>query len=332
MPLFPGLTTAPLVEPLDDKRRRSLVELGVAIHQLGQSAEGRDLIGLTVGASHLPLISVVAGSHPDEPAGPVAALHCAATWGASALGNRCRLALVLQVDVDGTLLQQDWLRPWGGAVDPMRYLAHRLRRQPGEDREFAYPGAPWGGTVLPECAAAADFLEQQGPAIAHCSLHGMFASAGAWFLLDALGMRNAHLWFRLQTLARSLDLGLHDMPRNGDKGFRRAGLGFCTIPNGRAMRRFFLQRNDQKMADGFGLSSMEWAKALAERCGAPEPLCAVSEFPLMVADELRGLPVSDMRSLMPKLMSAGRLRPVPLVDQARGMVGMVHAVAEAALG
>ena len=140
------------MEPLDDKRRRSLLELGVSIHTLGQSAEGRNLVGLTVGQAHLPLVTVVAGSHPDEPAGPVAALHCAATWGDTALASRARLAVVLQLDVDGTVAQQHWLRPWGGAVDPARYIAHRLRRQPGADREFAWPGAwGWHGAARVRC-------------------------------------------------------------------------------------------------------------------------------------------------------------------------------------
>lgn len=328
MDLDPHLGLTPLVGPLDDDHRARLAARGVAVVTIGHSGGGRPLHGLLAGSGR-DLVSVVAGAHPDEPAGPIAACHLAAGWAAAV--PDCRLAVVPLLDVDGVVEQAGWLSPWSGAVDIDRWLAHRHRRQPGADREFAWPGAPWPGTVLPECRAAAAFFDHQGPARAHLSLHGMACAAGAWFLLDEAAILRPRLWLALRRVAASNGFALHDVPRHGDKGFRRAGPGFCTTPSGAAMRLSFLARGDRATAAGFAWSSMESARARAHRAGAPAPLCAVSEFPLVDLPATRGVPVAAVRSVAANALAAGNGRPVALVDQVRGMLGMTCAVAAEAL-
>ena len=74
--------------------------------------------GCSVGPNNAPLVTIIAGSHPDEPAGPVAALNILDTWQQQAWADTLRLAVVPIVDVDGTAAQKQWLSPWDGAADP----------------------------------------------------------------------------------------------------------------------------------------------------------------------------------------------------------------------
>lgn len=330
-----------LLCPVHDVLATALTIGGVSCQPIGPSAEGRDLFAYATGDPALPLVSIVAGAHPDEPAGPVAALELLRGWAQEPLSRRVRLAVVPLIDIDGTVAQDAWLRPWTGAVDLARYFEHRLRRPPGEDREFAWPGAPWGGTVLPECAAAARFLDAQGPAIAHLSLHGMFAALGPWYLLDRRALTDARLWRELRTAAEALDLPLHEFHRYGDKGFRRVGRGFCTTPSGPEMRRHFLRRGEAATAAGFGYGSMDAARARS--AGADQPIVAVSEFPLLQLPETDPATLRREREAVEAAVAAGEFaaaaqrllaagcRPVPLDDQVAGMLTMVRAVIRSAL-
>ncbi len=335
---------APMVNPLDDTRIDRLRHQGIDIRPIGLSQAGRPLYGCSIGAANLPLISVVAGAHPDEPAGPLAALALLQHWHQNGLAKRVRLAVVPQLDVDGTVAQTAWLTPWSGHVDLLRYAEHALRRPLGEDREFGWPGAPWGGQVLPECAAASAFLDQQGPAIGHLSLHGMGIAAGAWYLLDDTALRHAGLWRDLRRIATERHLPLHDSPRHGDKGFRRVGRGFCTTPSGIQMRRWALTTGRPAEAAAVAYGSMDAARARARAAARPAPLCAVSEFPLALAPTADGAGPGSWRQHLAAAVLADKpqaaiqnllqdtgLRPVPLLDQVTGMVAMVHAVARAAL-
>jgi len=332
--------STPLLGAVDQQRLDELRTAGVRVDAIGRSPAGRPLHGCLIGAAHLPLVSIVAGAHPDEPAGPLAALELLRAYADGPLAGRVRLAVVPIIDVDGSHAQRGWLDPWHGAVELPRYLEHRLRRQPGADREFGWPGAPWGGTVLPECRSAAEFLDAAGPAVAHLSLHGMFVAQGIWFLLDRLALRDAELWRDCRRIAADSGLGLHEFHRYGDKGFRRVGHGFCTTPSGPLMRRFFLAAGDREQADGFGYGSMDAARARARAAGAPPPLCAVSEFPLLrVPPELRD-PRAELEACAAAPDPAAALNgfldqegvwPVPLGTQVDGMLAMSHAVVEAAL-
>lgn len=314
---------------------------GCRSEKIGASAAGHPLLGVTIGDPGLPLVSIVAGAHPDEPAGPLAALELLTRWREFDLP--VRLAVVPMIDIDGTVAQRAWLEPWDGAIDLTRYLEHRIRRLPGDDREFAWPGAPWGGTVLPECAAAATFLDAQGPAIAHLTLHGMFAAQGPWYLLDRPALEDPQLWLDLRAAADAAGLPLHEFHRYGDKGFRRVGRGFCTTPSGPAMRRHFLALGDRTTADGFGYGSMDAARARARAAGAGEPIIAISEFPLLQLPEGDPEVIRSARQHAERLVADGRFdeaaalmldagcRPVPMADQVNGMVAMVRAVIRSAL-
>jgi hypothetical protein len=201
--------------------------------------------------------------------------------------------------------------------------------------------------VLPECAAAAAFLDEQGPAIAHLSLHGMFIASGAWFLLDHLGLADPQLWQDLRALAGTAGLGLHDMPRNGAKGFHRSGVGFCTTPSGPAMRRWASAEagnGHDGWARSFGYGSMDSARARAARAGAPPPICAVSEFPLIQLAASRGQSVAALRARMATVFAEhpepadaaaalGRLgaQPISFPTVVSAMVQMSNAVIAAAL-
>ncbi|NRA37333.1 MAG: hypothetical protein HRU15_04280, partial [Planctomycetes bacterium] len=247
------------------------------------------------------------------------------------------------MDVDGTRAQKEWLSEYSEQLNVLAYLEHRLRRLPGEDREFAWPGAPWGGTVLPECQAADTFLNEQGPAIAHMTLHGMGIAHGAWFLLDQLALQDGALWQDLRTIATDAGLDLHDGPRFGDKGFRRCAPGFCTTPSGSAMRRWAVREN-KDFAKHFAYSSMDAARARARRSGVSEinlPLCAVSEFPLLALpmqndnawrEELAAVPLAENAATMLSTFNEQyQLQNVPLPTQVNSMLQMVQAVCAAAL-
>ena len=332
-----------MLAPITDDTWASSLPAHCTITAIGTSAEGRPLRGVTCGPATLPLVSIVAGAHPDEPAGPVAALQLLHTWHHHPLATSVRLAVVPVMDVDGIQAQRHWLTPWNGAVDLERYLQHRLRRLPGEDREFAWPGAPWGGTVLPECAAAAHFLDAQGPAIAHLSLHGMFAARGPWYLLDRLALRDHQLWQDLRTIASNHHLPLHEFFRHGDKGFRRCGRGFCTTPSGPAMRRHFLSLDDSATANGFGFGSMDAAQARARCYGAPPPLIGISEFPLLLLPDADPAAMAQSRQTITTLVASGDYHqaaaqyhqagciPLSLDTQVAGMQAMTEAVIRAAL-
>ncbi|MDA3963190.1 MAG: hypothetical protein PF961_20595 [Planctomycetota bacterium] len=336
----------PLTGPLDSQACAELSAVANAPQVIGHSEQGHAVHGLRVGDPSLPLVSIVAGAHPDEPAGPVAALELLRHWPSNPLATQVQLAVVPVIDVDGIIAQRSWLAPWHGAIDLPRYLEHRMRRLPGADREFAWPGAPWdphGASVLPECAAAASFLDSAGPAIAHLSLHGMFTALGPWYLLNRPALADRRLWAELQHSAADLGLPVHEFHRYGDKGFRRCGRGFCTAPSGPAMRRFFLQAGDPTTARSFGYGSMDAATARARAARRPEPLVAISEFPLLQLPETEPNRLSAGKRELETQCANGNYqaaadtflalgaRPLPLATQVAGMLAMVKAVIHAAL-
>lgn len=334
----------PLTGPLSLAQRKALRQATVRVEAIGWTAEGQELVGLRCGDPALPLVSIVAGAHPDEPAGPLAALQLVANWHRHPLRDAVQLAVVPQLDIDGARDQAGWLSPWTDRAELHRYLAHRLRRQPGADREFAWPGAPWGGTVLPECQAAADFFAGAGAAIGHLSLHGMATAAGVWFLVDAIGLADGPLWNDLRACAAGLGLALHDAHRYGDKGFRRCGTGMATTPSGPAMRRHFLAAGDPATAAGFGYGSMDHARLLCRQRGLPPPVCAVSEFPLWRLPTELAYDRAALEAACTAIVSADDpsraaadflARPgvaaLPLATQVTGMRRMVAAVIRASL-
>ena len=110
--LPPHPFSGPLPGPLPARWIDHLKANGVTVELIGETANGLPLHGLSVGPADAPTLSVVAGAHPDEPAGPLAACHIALEWQTHPLGQQLRLVCVPQLDVDGTVAQRDWLQPW----------------------------------------------------------------------------------------------------------------------------------------------------------------------------------------------------------------------------
>ena len=274
---------------------------------IGRSREGRPIVGYRIGPpfagrptggppsddDEIVSVTLLGGCHADEPVGPWM-LRRLAAWllalpSDAELRRRFAWTIVPHANPDGEARNESWAgRDEGNAVDPGRafdfecYRDRRIREAPGDDIEFGFPSHAQDLEARPENRAIAAFFEASasmaGPARLHASFHGMGFSGGPWFLLD-------RLWIdRTQSLRRVLadrvaDMGysLHDVQRNGDKGFTRIERGFCTCPDSDSMRDHFLVRGDPETASLFRPSSMEFATRLA-----PGALTVVSEMPLFI--------------------------------------------------
>jgi hypothetical protein len=180
----------------------------------------------------------------------------------------------------------------------------------------------------------------------HVSLHGMGFSAGPWFLLErAWQDRSDLLKDRCRERVYALGYTLHDVERNGEKGFFRLERGFCTRPDSRYMRQYFIDQSDPETADLFRPSSMEAIRSLGG-----DPLTLVSEMPLFVTpgvgdtlgppdpvaeawkariDRWRSLLMEDDTDavVLREAVESG-LRPMPVRDQMRLQWALVAAGVE----
>ncbi len=293
---------------------------------IGTSEEGRPIAGVTLGYGPRR-VTLVAGAHADEPVGPetlrtfVLEGLAARGWGADGGGleelwERFTFRVVPHVNPDGEARNRPWIERWDAdrPVDTLgHYLRGRRREPPGRDIEFGYPD------LRPENRAATDFLFD-APVALHASLHGMGFSEGALLLIEKqwLGTdRDAALRAGFARLGAAAGLRLHDHDRDGDKGFRYGGPGFWSTPEGAAMRRHFLDRDDPDTAARFRQSSMELAVATTLAATAPaasplaaSPLCVVTELPLFALtaphDGAPGVPATlqAFQSAMPALVEA----------------------------
>ncbi len=248
---------------------------GITVVTIGRSRDGRPLYGLRIGDGPLRC-SITAGAHADEPAGPIAA--CLIAWYLSSNSGWARTDretysyyICPQVNPDGSEANKEWFAP---VPDVGTYLRHVKRELPGDDIEFGYPGNG-RNAIRPENAAVAGFLRPGGPYHFHASLHSMAMAEGAWFLIEkSWADRSTKLQQALASRANAFGFKLHDIQRNGDKGFSRISRGFCTTPTSVAMKEHFLQKGDQAMASKFHLSSMEFIGSLGN-----DPLALVTEIP-----------------------------------------------------
>lgn len=255
---------------------------GLRIRTIGRSREGRDLYGISVGAGR-KIVTITAGAHADEPAGPMTAMLLA-DWLSSSeapvareLRELATFIICPQVNPDGSEANKGW---FSAVPDFGRYVRHVRRELPGDDVEFGYPG-DGKGALRPENQAVVDYLSDFGAADAHFSLHSMGFAGGAWFLLGEAAVAHSNgLMERLVVKAAREGFDLHDIERNGEKGFRRLAPGFCTTPDSRAMAEHFRGLGDEAMAEKFHFSSMEWT---LER--NPEAVVLVTEVPVFA---LRG--------------------------------------------
>lgn len=268
---------ASLFPPTPDeisKRLEKVAASGVEVRVIGRSREGRALHGVKLG--HGPLrVSVTAGAHADEPAGPMAAIGLIEQLAGVEGRELAALAtwfVCPHVNPDGGVRNAPWYRE---AVTLENYALCAIRELPGEDVEFCYPG-PGDWQPRPENEAVAAFLRGHGPFDLHASLHGMAFAEGAWWLIGKeWAAKVGPLREALVQLAEESHLGLHDMERHGEKGFTRIARGFCTTPTSTAMREFFLAQGDDAMARRFLPSSMEFVQGLGG-----DPLLMVTEMPI----------------------------------------------------
>ncbi len=272
-------THAATLEPM---RAACEAHPAAAFHELGQSEEGRPIVGIVLGDGP-QAVSLIAGNHADEPVGP----ETLRTLVLDGLGgpldawlDRFRFVIVPHTNPDGEARNRPWIERW---PDLAAYLEHVVREAPGRDLEFGFPA------MRVENRIVADFLRAHGPFALHMSLHGMAFSEGAMLLI------NRPWTFRTQALrdafrqaAADAGLRMHDHNRKGEKGFFYVEPGFTTTPEGAAMRAFFRAQGDEAMAARFHQSSMEFVMGLGG-----DPLCLVTELPLFLVrndDPTPGLP------------------------------------------
>lgn len=277
--------------------------------EIGRSREGRPIHGFRFGRGEL-VVSCIGGCHADEPVGPEMldrlAAYLATLEPDHPLLGRFRWLLVPHLNPDG----REHNRPWqddrlsAGDGDAgfrlERYVVETVREPPGDDVEFGFPRGPEDHEARPENRAAAAFLASAGPLALHLSFHGMGFGHGPWFLLEPLWVeRTRRLREDLSERTRRLGYPLHEVDRGGEKGFWRIARGFTTRPDSRAMRDYFLSRDDPETAARFRPSSMELARSLGG-----DPLTAVSEMPLFLLPD--DGPLAD--PALPRLDRLDRIR------------------------
>lgn len=241
--------------------------------RIGNSRSGQPVFGVRFGTGS-GRVSIVAGSHSDEPIGPMVAqaLPVLLAEAFPELLERLTFHVVPNINPDGADRNRTWFANPPGFRD---YACGAFRETPGDDIEFGFGESE---VTRPECRAAMSFLRAHGPYDAHFSLHGMPFAEGAWFLLckewseGAPGLLNG-----LTTLCERLGVPLHDIDRHGEKGFTRIAPGFCTTPHSVPMREHFLGLRDPDTAAKFLPSSMEFIQSLGG-----DPICMVSEMPLFL--------------------------------------------------
>jgi len=308
---------------------------GATVQRIGASREGQPLFGLTCGCGPVQ-VSVIAGSHADEPAGPMTAqiLPLALARLAPDLLERCTFRIVPQMNPDGADRNRAW---FADPPDFETYLRHAVREQPGDDIEFGFADV---AEARPECRAVLAWLAPHAPYAAHFSLHGMGYAEGAWFLLcRERADRSGDLMDTLESLCASINFPLHEIDRKGDKGFTRLRRGFSTTPTAVAMREFFLAQQDPTMAAKFLPSSMDAIAALGG-----DPLCMVSEMPLFLLTQgvstlkdpvywrfRDALAAARETSSITELMHTYGVESVPFSPQMRVQLGIVIAGVRCAL-
>lgn len=243
----------------------------VQFEQIGESEEGRPIIGIQVGLGNRN-ISMMAGAHADEPVGP-ATLRLLSeqliqnTSAFEDLLDKFRLFIIPHINPDGEIRNQPWIEQW---PDPNAMILHRIRELPGRDIEFGYPD------MRVENKAASSWWQNHAPFEMHINLHGMSISEGALLLIDRYSVDHTReLQQNFHKYIQSTGLGFHDHDRQGEKGFTRIGKGLATTPESHKMREYFETQQDHTTAAAFHQNSMEFIRSLGGN-----PLSLVTEFPL----------------------------------------------------
>jgi len=255
---------------------------GKAGDLIGHSREGRPIHAFRFGRGEAR-ISLLAGCHADEPVGPRLLRHLVGYLGSlppdDPMLNDFQWWVVPDINPDGAERNRLWQVEDASVYDLGSYLAHAVRELPGDDIEFGFPRADDDAGTRPENRAVFDWWRENEFGFAlHVSLHGMGFAAGPWFLIEeAWKDRCSLLKQRCVEKVRSMEYVLHDVERNGEKGFFRLGRGFCTRPDSRYMQEHFLGIGDLETAELFRPSSMETVRSLGR-----DALTLVSEMPLFI--------------------------------------------------
>ena len=250
--------------------------------RIGRSRGGRAIRAFRLGRGSRR-ISLLAGSHADEPVGPRLLRRVAGYLSGLVSGDpllaECEWWIVPHINPDGAERNRAWQREGADAYDLAEYLANVVREPPGDDIEFGFPRDASDREARPENRAVCDWWRRaDGPFSLHVSLHGMAFGAGPWFLIEP-AWRDRFDRIREICVPAVAELGynLHDVDRRGEKGFFRLERGFCTRPDSRYMRQHFIALGDPDTAALFRPSSMEAVRALGG-----DPLTLVPEMPLFI--------------------------------------------------
>ncbi|MBF0430123.1 MAG: peptidase [Fibrobacteria bacterium] len=250
---------------------------------LGTSREGREIEGYRFGSGDFK-ISLIGGCHADEPVGPafLRKLVCyfSSLTETNQLLRNFSWWIVPHANPDGEINNSQWILPESESYDPVKYLQYVVREKPGEDVEFGFPVDDHDSGARPENWTISHWwqTESNTPFHLHVSLHGMGFAAGPWHLIEPAWEHDCDVF--MEECRRNWEqLGYlpHDVERQGDKGFRRLGRGFCTRPDSGEMKKYFLGKGDKKTAALFRPSSMEVIRSLGGN-----PLTLVSEMPLFI--------------------------------------------------
>ena len=306
----------------------------IVCQPLGESEEGRAIMGYVIGSGPRR-VSLIAGSHSDEPVGPETLRsfirNCILTperW--VRYLNDYTFFVIPHVNPDGEARNRPWIKKWPGLES---YVKHAFRELPGRDVEFGYPEMRVENRLVSQSMAV------NGPFDLHLSLHGMGFSDGALLLIERHWIdRTAILQTAFSELASRFGFSLHDHDRKGAKGFRYIGPGFTTTPEGAAMRDHFLAASDPETAGKFHDSSMEFVRSLGG-----DPLCLVTELPLFHLtgrpdNEPPGVPemymrfkaelglarTSDSGDDVSRLVETFKIVPVPIVKAMKMQMAVIE--------
>lgn len=250
--------------------------------KIGHSRKQRPLVAHRYGQGPFR-VSLIAGCHADEPVGPRFLRHFVCYLShlpeSSPLLEDYQWWIVPHANPDGEEENRRWYGDTDQQMDLVRYLTGVKRELPGDDMEFGFPRDEQDVNARPENKSiAAWWRKADGAFQLHVSLHGIAFAAGPWFLIEpAWASRCQELKATCRRAVQELGYRLHDVDRQGEKGFLRLEKGFCTRPDSKAMVQYFLDRKDQLTASKFRPSSMETIRALAG-----DLLTLVTEMPLFI--------------------------------------------------
>ncbi len=253
---------------------------------IGTSRQGRDIHGFCVG-SGAAKISLIGGCHADEPVGPKFLTKLVNYFHAippdDPILSDYQWYIIPHVNPDGRERNNTWWRDDQDQADLIAYLTYQVRELPGDDMEFGFPRHPEDPGARVENRTIYTWWTNFATSFdLHASLHSMSFAAGPWYLVEE-AWKDTIDFLKAECLRFTGQKGYrpHDIERQGEKGFFRLGKGFCTRPDSRYMRKFFLEQGDEQTASLFFPSSMETMRSFGADC-----LTIVSEMPLFLLPDV----------------------------------------------